>query len=266
MNSIISTVNRFPSKIFPLQRILAEINPVVWKRILALKKLCYDTIKTESEFHMKVFQLEREYLSKYNSIMAKRSEVLTSNVIPPDEECKFPGSEEIAETPSIGNDSSISEGIPNFWLNVMQNDREVEQLIQKEDEEVLKHLSDIRINIKDDLSFQLEFHFKPNDYFENSVLTKTYHIKCEPDELYPFSFDGPEIFKATGCEIKWKEGKNLTLKTEDRPKSALKFFETPTFFNFFNPPTVSPGDSDEHEQVEVIKYPTLIDSRSTNYD
>lgn len=224
---------------------------------MALKKLCYETIKTESEFHLKVFELEREYLSKFNSIMAKRSEVLTTAAVPAEDECKFPGSDEIATEAPKGEadlNAAASEGIPNFWLNVLQNDREIEKLIFKEDEEVLKHLIDIRIAIKDDLSFQLEFHFKPNDYFDNSVLTKTYHVKCEPDELYPFSFDGPEIYKATGCEIKWKEGKNLTLKTDDRPQSSLKFFSTPTFFNFFNPPTTQPGDSEENEQIEVIEY------------
>lgn len=234
---------------------------------MALKQLCYETIKTESEFHLKVFELEREYLSKFDSITKKRSEVLTSDYVPNEEECKFPGSDEIAKsltTLAEGEAEPVeSKGIPNFWLNVLQNDREIEKLIQKEDEEVLKRLMDIRVNIKDDLSFQLEFHFKPNDYFENSVLTKTYHVKCEPDEQYPFSFDGPEIYKSSGCEIKWKAGKNLTEKTDERPKSSLKFFGTPTFFNFFNPPEINSSEAandwEDNEQIEVIKK-FIIDS------
>lgn len=249
---------------FPSQKVLAEINPVIWKRILALKQLCYETIKTESEFHLKVFELERQYLSKFDSITKKRSQVLTTDYVPKEEECKFPGSDEIAEslatTAEVETVSADSKGIPNFWLNVLQNDRELEKLIQKEDEEVLKYLMDIRVNIKDDLSFQLEFHFKPNDYFENSVLTKTYHVKCEPDEQYPFSFDGPEIYKSTGCEIKWKAGKNLTEQNDERSKSALKFFDVPTFFNFFNPPEITPGDSEDNEQIEVINIMSRNDS------
>ncbi len=44
----------------------------------------------------------------------------------------------------------------------------------------------------------LEFHFEPNDYFTNSVLTKTYKMKSEPDKADPFSFEGPEIVDCDG--------------------------------------------------------------------
>lgn len=47
-------------------------------------------------------------------------------------------------------------------------------------------------------SFVLEFHFEPNDYFTNSVLTKTYKMKSEPDKADPFSFEGPEIVDCDG--------------------------------------------------------------------
>ena len=47
-------------------------------------------------------------------------------------------------------------------------------------------------------SFTLEFHFEPNDFFTNTVLTKTYKMRSEPDETDPFSFDGPEIMCCTG--------------------------------------------------------------------
>lgn len=63
-----------------------------------------------------------------------------------------------------------------------------------------------------EMSFILEFHFSPNDYFENSMLTKEYLMKCMPDNEMPFTFDGPEIYKTVGCEIQWKDGKNLTLQ------------------------------------------------------
>lgn len=47
-------------------------------------------------------------------------------------------------------------------------------------------------------SFVLEFHFGPNDYFTNAVLTKTYKMKSEPDKADPFSFEGPEIVDCDG--------------------------------------------------------------------
>ena len=42
--------------------------------------------------------------------------------------------------------------------------------------------------------FTLHFHFAPNDYFYNKVLTKEYEMIIEPGE------DG-EIFQSMGCTI-----------------------------------------------------------------
>ena len=51
------------------------------------------------------------------------------------------------------------------------------------------------------------------------MLTKTYRMRSEPDDSDPFSFDGPEIMGGTGCQIDWKKGKNVTLKTiKKKPK------------------------------------------------
>lgn len=47
-------------------------------------------------------------------------------------------------------------------------------------------------------SFTLEFHFEPNGYFNNAVLTKVYKMKSEPDAAEPFSFEGPEIIDCEG--------------------------------------------------------------------
>ena len=49
-------------------------------------------------------------------------------------------------------------------------------------------------------SFTLEFHFEPNGYFNNAVLTKVYKMKSEPDTSDPFSFEGPEIIDSEGWE------------------------------------------------------------------
>ena len=46
--------------------------------------------------------------------------------------------------------------------------------------------------------FTLEFHFEANEYFTNTVLTKSYQMKSEPDEGDPFSFEGPEIVGSQG--------------------------------------------------------------------
>ena len=93
-------------------------------------------------------------------------------------------------------------------------------------------------------AFTLHFHFHPNDFFTNTVLTKEYHMKCEPSEDDPFSFEGPEIYKCTGCAVNWKQGKNLTVKTVKKKqkhkskgnvRTVTKTVKNDSFFNFFDP-------------------------------
>lgn len=48
--------------------------------------------------------------------------------------------------------------------------------------------------------FTLEFYFDTNDFFTNTVLTKHYSMRSEPDEEDPFSFEGPEIVKCKGYD------------------------------------------------------------------
>lgn len=91
------------------------------------------------------------------------------------------------------------------------------------------------------MQFRLNFHFLPNEYFTNTVLTKTYIFKIEVDPNEPLVFDAPEIQSAIGCEINWKKNKNLT-----KPQKLIEsdyFHEAttaeveeraPSFFNFFD--------------------------------
>merc|ERR1719167_18896 len=85
--------------------------------------------------------------------------------------------------------------------------------MQEHDEDILKNLEDIKVKFFDNpMGFVLEFHFAPNDYFTNKVLTKTYEMKCSPDEEDPFTFEGPEIIRCRGSAIDWKKDKNVTIK------------------------------------------------------
>ncbi|KAJ4451130.1 hypothetical protein ANN_02570 [Periplaneta americana] len=144
------------------------------------------------------------------------------------------------------NKNDETKGIPNFWLTIFKNVQMLSEMVQEHDEPILKHLYDIKViflesNPMDQriylgntfirwpgssvgraagyelegLGFDprvlfLEFHFSPNEYFSNSVLTekkcthyvpvltKEYEMKCTPDEGDPFSFEGPEIYKCKG--------------------------------------------------------------------
>merc|ERR1712142_1203279 len=116
------------------------------------------------------------------------------------------------------------------WLTIFKNVEMIADMVQEADEPVLEDLNDITVTFseKDPMGFTLHFHFKPNEYFTNTVLTKSYELKCEPQDDDPFSFEGPEIFKCTGRTIDWQKGKNLTVKQ----------VKADSFFNFFDPPIV----------------------------
>ena len=135
-------------------------------------------------------------------------------------------------------------------------------MVQEHDEPILKHLEDIKVKFSDagqPMSFVLEFHFEPNEYFTNEVLTKTYRMRSEPNDSDPFSFDGPEIMGCTGCQIDWKKGKNVTLKTIKKKQkhkghgtvhTVTKIVSNDSFFNFFAPPEVpESGDLDDDSEA-----------------
>lgn len=93
----------------------------------------------------------------------------------------------------------------------------------------------VRTQSEPNLSFILEFHFSPNEYFSNSILEKEYFMKCAPEENDPFSFDGPEIFQSKGTAIQWKDGKDVTAEKRE-VDGVMQDVKVQSFFNFFSPP------------------------------
>jgi nucleosome assembly protein 1-like 1 len=85
---------------------------------------------------------------------------------------------------------------------MLNNDILVEEIKEK-DEDALKHLTKLEYESeKGTNNFTIKFHFSANDYFTNDILTKRFEIS-----------EDDEVTKTVGTEIKWKEGKNLTVKT-----------------------------------------------------
>ena len=102
------------------------------------------------------------------------------------------------------------------------------------------------------------FHFSENPFFTESVLSKAYKLRDEPDPDCLLEYDGPEITDCTGCTITWKEGKDVTrttvkvkkLKERKGPKGSpakavTKEVKADSFFNFFTPPVVVDGKEED---------------------
>jgi len=239
---------------------VASLPPPVRRRIKALKKLQLEATKIEAKFYEEVHQLECKYHELYTPIYNKRTTITKGDYEPTDAESEWPSdsededeglSEEVKEKAKLddANKNEDAPGIPSFWLTIFKNVEMLAEMVQDADEPVLESLTDITVTFteKDPMGFTLHFHFVSNQYFTNSILTKHYEMKCEPQEDDPFSFEGPEIFKCTGCPIDWHKGKNLTVKqvkkkqkhkSKGSVRTITKQVKADSFFNFFDPPAV----------------------------
>ena len=93
-------------------------------------------------------------------------------------------------------------------------------MITDRDADALQSLVDISIAYlspkETKPGFKILFHFKPNDYFKNEVLEKTYLYQEEVGYEGDFVYD-----RAIGTPIEWKEDKDLT-KTFEIKKQRNK--------------------------------------------
>jgi len=236
----------------------------VKRRIKALKKIQLEATKIEAKFYSEVHALECKYHLLYSPHYSQRTKITGGEYEPTEEECDWPSDK---EDESDDEEKQISEGvkekakledkpedadlkgIPSFWLTIFKNVEMLAEMVQEADEPVLEKLQDITVTFSESspMGFTLYFHFDKNDFFTNTVLTKQYEMKCEPQEDDPFTFEGPEIFKCTGCTIDWVKGKNLTVKQvkkkqKHKSKGSVRVItkqvKADSFFNFFDPPTV----------------------------
>ncbi|ESO97619.1 hypothetical protein LOTGIDRAFT_103941, partial [Lottia gigantea] len=261
---------------------IQSLPKVVKRRLKALKKLQFDVIKLESEFYKEVHDLECKYASKYVSMFDKRREILTGNVEPTDTECDWPSDDEKDDENKISEDlknkvkvddkaaeekkdedDGDTKGIPHFWLTIFKNVEMLSEMVQEHDEPILEHLQDIKVIFTETepKGFTLEFHFGSNEYFTDTLLTKHYTLRFEPDPEDSFSYEGPEIVKCQGCPINWVKGKNVTVKTIKKKqkhkgrgttRTVTKTVTNDSFFNFFNPPEVPEDDAEMDDELEAL--------------
>ncbi|XP_014249452.1 nucleosome assembly protein 1-like 4 [Cimex lectularius] len=257
------------------EQYLVQLPKSVRRRLLALKKLQLEATHIEADFFMEIHKMECRYHQLYSKLYEKRQQIVNGTYEPTDDDCEFPegkyksslaldefGNDVLGQLlPESANkmDNDV-KGIPNFWLTIFKNVALLNDMVQPHDEPILKHLQDIKVVFLESnpMGFILEFHFSPNEYFSNSVLTKRYEMKCAPSPEDPFSFEGPEIYTCKGCVINWYKGKNVTMKVIKKQqkhrskgivRTVMKTLQNHSFFNFFTPPKFS-DDSDADIEAE----------------
>eukprot|EP00045_Choanoeca_perplexa_P010029 m.100314 g.100314 ORF g.100314 m.100314 type:complete len:462 (-) comp15121_c2_seq1:696-2081(-) len=286
--------------------LIDDLSPKQQRRLKALQKLQRQHVELEIEYHNEVSALERKYAELYKPLYDKRRQIVNNEYEPTDEEAAWPPKEEDDEADAAeGPDKNAAEGedknesstdpdegavqaaagveggedgedddeaeglggLPAFWFACLTSNELVAGMIQEHDEDVLAELIDIRSEyLEGNTGFTLHFDFKPNEYFENETLSKTYHLVPEADGDDALFYEGPIFKEAVGTEIKWKPGKDVTVKIvkkKQRKKTGANKGETRTitkrtqqdsFFNFFNPPAVSEDMPDEQleEMAQVL--------------
>jgi nucleosome assembly protein 1-like 1 len=207
------------------------------KSLQKLKELNEAHERLEEDYEEERKALERKYQELYQPIYARRAR-------------------------TVKGDGDASAEIPKFWVVAMTNCEVVNEAVQDKDREVLGYLDDVECVLMDDaMSFKLVFHFSENSFFTNKQLVKTYNL-IDDDE--------PILERATGTEISWKSGKNLTVKTMKKkvpnkkggkPITKTKQQPCDSFFNFFSPP-----DLDELEQMDEEQEETMHDLIQADFE
>ncbi len=191
----------------------------------------------ESKFYEELYLLECKYDKLDKPMRELRKSIINGTYEPNDFECKL-DEKFMCELDLLAlNLQSISiKGLPEFWLTVFKKIDAISKIIEPEDEQILKHLVDldIELNEKKPYNFKLKFYFSPNDYFNESILTKTYEFKIDYNTDDPFFLKSPKIQSSRGCKITWK-------KEID--------FESVSFFNYFK--TNLSSKTSRIEEVEL---------------
>ncbi|CAL8087236.1 unnamed protein product [Calicophoron daubneyi] len=250
-----------------------KLPETVKRRVRALKKLLYENVKIDAEFYKEMFELEKRYDVQHQIIFEKRKALVNGEREPADDECDWPSDldedsdeeeklcDAVKSKAVISNGSDI-KGIPNFWLTALKNTSMFDDMIKEHDEDILKHLTDIKCILhSDEPGFTLEFYFSPNEYFTNRVLTKRYYFNYEISPTTEnLEYDGPDIARCRGCAINWNPGKNVTVKiikkvqkrkSSGAKRTITKKVQEDSFFNFFNMPSEALSD-DLDEDIQML--------------
>lgn len=246
-----------------IQKHIKELPDLKLKyRAIALNGILKEKKKLDEELEKEIRLLNQKYEKLALPLYDKSTEIIGGRLIKEEE---LTGLDQYLTPEEIAKKSeSLVENDPikDYWSKVFKTNEILNEEVKQKDENVIKHLTKVEyIKIDEsEHSFELRFHFSPNDYFTNDVLKKTFYMKEE---------DNAE--KSVGTEILWKEGKNITKKTIKKKQKNKKTGQTrvitkevdeESFFNFFksiNPNEKKEGQDEDDEEIELLHERMEID-------
>jgi len=211
----------------------ADNNPAV----VALRALNNQHKDVEKDYDKEWRMLKKKYLALYAPFYAQRREILR----------KAP--EGVTAAAASG-----TPAVEGFWLTAFNKNSAVSYLVKDDDEPILNYLIDVRSEWLDDVeqsSFCLTFEFEKNPYFEDEILKKRFILREEED--------GERVLaKTEGTPIRWKEGKDVTVRVVTRKQKNKKTkqirtltetVENESFFSFFKSQII-PSDEEFQNMPE----------------
>lgn len=253
--------------------VMVRVPEYIRPRIDKLKSLHEQREELMKEYLKERAQLEKKYQDLTKPLYEKRHDVVLGkldDVIAKEyEEAKAKADAEGGSVPAdearedqnavADKSEQKSKGIPQFWVCALGNMEVVAVLLTERDIDCLEHLEDIKCeDFENGEGFTLYFHFSPNDYFENTVLTKKYEV---PNLLLA---DEPILKDVAGCEIKWKPGRALTTKEVTKKqrgtgknagqvRTITTTEKAESFFHFFTPPKLPSLDTMNEAEADRLE-------------
>jgi len=227
-----------------------------------MKNIVVKRLVIEKEFKDLHNKLEAKYEAIYKPIYEKRAKIIDgTEVINPQDIQLDLNKMNLTESSSEPEDNK-EVGIPNYWGQAVGNSDQFSPIMNDKDKKILKHLTNVSADIKETGDFTLNFTFTPNEFMEQTLLTRQ-HILNPTD-------NSPE--KIISTEITWKSDEmNPTIEKKQKKvknkktkdvKTVTKTEEVPSFFSFFKSYDISgkkkdedkdEEDEDEEDEFEIIQ-------------
>ena len=248
---------------------LSSLPSYVIPRVAKLQELDETREKIMEEYLAERAALEKKYSARLQPLFDTRAQIICGDqddAIAKEEANKPKNEDEKKEDDSAAMQESdeVIKGVPQFWICAMTQLETIGEMITEEDVDCLEHLKNITCTDNDDgKGFTLRFHFGPNEYFHDTVLTKKYEV---PNLL---TSDEPILKAVEGCKIQWKPDKSLTFKTIKKKqrgkgknagqvRTVTKTEKKESFFQWFDPPKMPSMDDMDEEEAEQLE--ELFDS------
>ena len=242
---------------------LAEAPARLQPRLAALMANNAQRDEVDAEKRAALEALEVAFRAKCAPVDAARKGIIDGSTALEGEAELLSASEEQVAVEEADESNPSRAGVPNFWGEAIANHPLLGSQLGERDRAALSYITDVSCEEKEAGSgFVIKMSFAPNPFFANTLLTKDYDLARTSADSQPALRD------LTGTKIEWKDAAHNLVEVEVKKKQKQKARKgkpaqtrvvvvkkkTPSFFQFFDPPTLPDEDTQiTHEEMEELQ-------------